>query len=454
MRSQPLAFMSYSHFDDDNDNGYLTKFCKKLSKEVRAHTGKDFPIFQDRKDIKWGENWKERINGSLQSATFLIPIISPNFFESKNCREELKQFIEYEKDLNRNDLILPIYYISCPQIENIDPEDNKLAETIRASQWRDWRNLRNKSFNQSRVKGELANLAIEIRDSISYPQKTTFENPNPLTATINNGEKEKNGNKLGPRTLIVDKNQSCHYTKINDAINDANPGDRILIYPGIYQEGLILSQPLEITGEGALGSIVVQAAGQSVLLFKTNRGHIANLVLEQKGGGNWFCIDIAQGSLELEGCDVTSQGSSCVAIHDNARPLLKHNRIHHSKQSGILVFDNGKGILEDNEIFENNFAGIEIRNFGNPILRHNIIRNGKQNGILVYDNGRGTFEDNDIFESEFPQIGILLYGNPFSVITAYTMVNKTAFLYLPKFWGYLKIMTYLVMNIHKSPLNQ
>jgi F-box protein 11 len=111
---QPVAFLSYVHSDDEHDNGGLTQFCKCLSAEIKVQTGEEFPIFQDRKDIKWGQNWKERIENTLDEVTFLIPIITPSFFTSTPCCDEFKRFIEREKKLNRNDLILPVYYVSSP----------------------------------------------------------------------------------------------------------------------------------------------------------------------------------------------------------------------------------------------------------------------------------------------------------------------------------------------------
>ncbi|MHB8118067.1 MAG: right-handed parallel beta-helix repeat-containing protein [Methanothrix sp.] len=415
MIEQPMAFMSYTHFDDENDRGYITKFCKKLGKEVQAQTGKEFSIFQDIESIRWGDTWRERICSSIHSVTFFIPIITPSFFKSENCRDELTQFIEHEKSLSRNDLILPIYYITCTQIENEDVADDKLVKAIKDHQMKDWRNLRKKSFEIRGVTDKLVNLAIEIRDAIGYPQKTIFEDPKKLTVDINNvyNEKDISKVKLMPRVLIVDKCQANCYSTNNEPIKDASPGDKILIHPGIYQEGLILNKPLDIIGEGMLDSIIVQAIGQSALLFKTDEGCVANLTFQQMGGGNWFCIDIAKGSLQLEGCDITSEGSACISIHDNANPIIRHNRIHKSSQSGILIFNRGMGILEYNEIYENTYAGIEIKKFGNPVLRHNIIRDGKQNGVLVYDSGRGTFENNDIFGNEFPQIAIFINGNPY-----------------------------------------
>jgi hypothetical protein len=54
--SKPAAFMSYAHFNDAHDDGQLSEFRERLAAEVRAQTGRDFVIFQDRTDIAWGQN--------------------------------------------------------------------------------------------------------------------------------------------------------------------------------------------------------------------------------------------------------------------------------------------------------------------------------------------------------------------------------------------------------------
>ena len=71
---------------------------------------------------------------------------------------------------------------------------------------------------------------------------------------------------------------------ITEVIEKANPGDRILVRPGLYQEGLVVDKPLEIIGEGGPGDVVVQATGKNALLFQTTMGRVANLTLRQMGG--------------------------------------------------------------------------------------------------------------------------------------------------------------------------
>jgi len=94
----PAAFLCYTHFDDHHNQGQLTEFRKLLSAEVRAQTGEEFLIFQDRDSIEWGENWEGRIRRTINQITFLIPVITPSFFSSAECRKETLSFLARETE--------------------------------------------------------------------------------------------------------------------------------------------------------------------------------------------------------------------------------------------------------------------------------------------------------------------------------------------------------------------
>jgi hypothetical protein len=166
-RATPAAFISYVRFEDEHNNGRLSDFCRLLSAEIRVQTGEEFYIFQDRKDIGWGENWEHRIDESIDAVTFLIPIITPSYFKSEACRNELARFLEREKKQGRNDLILPIYYVNTPLLN--DPEKlatDELAQVIASHQYADWRHLRFEPFSSSQVGKALEQLAIQIRQAL------------------------------------------------------------------------------------------------------------------------------------------------------------------------------------------------------------------------------------------------------------------------------------------------
>ncbi len=172
---KPIAFFSYAHRDDQN--GRLSKLREHLSAEVSVQTGADFEIFQDRLDIRWGQNWKERIETSLNEVVFLIPVITPSFFTSQSCRNELQQFLKREKDLDRNDLILPIYYVDSPLLNNAAKRaTDELAQAVHAHQYVDWRKLRDKPWHTAIVKTTLTSLAVQIRDALDRVQETRQTN--------------------------------------------------------------------------------------------------------------------------------------------------------------------------------------------------------------------------------------------------------------------------------------
>jgi F-box protein 11 len=436
-----MAFMSYVRVDDQHEGGRLSQLRDRLSAEVRMQAGEEFPIFQDRTDIRWGQNWKERLESSVDAVTFLIPIITPSYFRSQPCRDELERFLAREAELQRNDLVLPVYYVSTPLLD--DPArraaDN-LAEAVASHQYVDWRQLRFEAFTSPQIGLLLAQMAVQIRDALERAGGTPpAARPAPRRRAASTGTRRPTNREVArvsepaaedagvaevaavtraptARTeqpaRVVDQMGGGDHTSITDAIRAAKSGDRILVRPGLYQEALVMDKPLEIIGDGEMSDITVQATGAHTVAFQATTGRVANLTLKQAGGGKWYCVDIAQGRLVLEGCDITSLSLACVAIHGGADPRLKGNRIHDGKEFGVFVYDQGQGMLEGNDIFGNYYAGVCIATGGNPTLRRNRIHDCTTDGVSVIDQGQGTLEDNDIFGNRYTGVLINTGGKP------------------------------------------
>src|SRR5690606_22248027 len=95
-----------------------TAFRKTLESAVHVVTGReDFRIFQDVEGIVIGEQWQKKLAEVIGSANFLVPMVSPLFFNSEPCREEVALFLAHERQLQRDDLILPVYFLSSPKLE-------------------------------------------------------------------------------------------------------------------------------------------------------------------------------------------------------------------------------------------------------------------------------------------------------------------------------------------------
>lgn len=168
----PAAFLSYpSEADEDGDVSWLRE---RLEKEVRLQTGeRAFRIFQDRRDLQWGDSWRDRIEAAIDGSTYLLPLIQPLFFTSEECCRELERFAEREARLGRNDLILPIYYISVSDMSERSSEP--LKALIARRQYEDWRKLRNEdaATRMRAVRG----LAERMVQAIGRASRTTPVTP-------------------------------------------------------------------------------------------------------------------------------------------------------------------------------------------------------------------------------------------------------------------------------------
>lgn len=152
MKTSSVAFLSYAHRDDEYHGGAIS-----------VAIGEDFHIFQDRKDVAWGKHWPSKLKEGLAGSRFLIAILSPSFFKSDYCRNELTEFLEIERLSGRNDLVLPIYYVTTPFLENpVRREGDTLANAISQRQYRDWRDLRHEPFSEPKVRRKLDSLAQEL----------------------------------------------------------------------------------------------------------------------------------------------------------------------------------------------------------------------------------------------------------------------------------------------------
>jgi CheY-like chemotaxis protein len=165
----PEAYLSYTRLDDEYFGGAITSLRRLLELGVQVVTGdKTFNIFQDVDGIEFGQKWKKRLTQAISTSRFLIPIVTPLFFKSDPCRDELKQFMQHEASLGRDDLILPVYFVTAPVLER--PEllkDDALASEIGSRQRYDWRVQADLPPNDPKVRLAVRELAEKIATAIA-----------------------------------------------------------------------------------------------------------------------------------------------------------------------------------------------------------------------------------------------------------------------------------------------
>lgn len=78
-------------------------------------------------------------------------------------------------------------------------------------------------------------------------------------------------------------------------------------------------------------------------------------------------------------------------IRTGSNPVIRGNKIWGGQNGGVLVYNSGLGLLEQNEIFDNAMAGVWIKTDSNPTLKRNKIFDGRDGGICIFNGGKGKF---------------------------------------------------------------
>ena len=183
------------------------------------------------------------------------------------------------------------------------------------------------------------------------------------------------------------------FATIGAAVREAPAGARIVVAPGVYVEGIVIDRPLEIVAEGAPGTVVVEARDASCLVMEAGYARVRGLVLRGRTGPDGrtrFAVDVPQGHLLLEDCEITSDALACVAIRGrSAAPVLRRCHVRDGKGSGVFVQGGGTGTLEHCAVAGNALAGIEVGSEGQPTLRHCAILDSRGPGVYVSLGGGG-----------------------------------------------------------------
>lgn len=159
----PAGFWSYTHRDDELEGGRIRRLAEKLQGEYELLTGETLTLFVDKSDISWGEEWRTRIDGALTGTTFFIPIITPKYFQSQECRRELILFADQSTSLGVEELFLPILYADVPMVTERDVQiDDPAVKKVRETQYENWTHLRLAAEDSAEYRTAVNRLASRL----------------------------------------------------------------------------------------------------------------------------------------------------------------------------------------------------------------------------------------------------------------------------------------------------
>ncbi len=391
---QPKGFWSYARGDDAHLDGVLTELRARIAGEVSMLLGHDVGIFQDIHDLRTGDRWAEVLRAGVTKASFLIPVLTPRFFNRDWCREEVLTYLRISQENGVEPRIFPIRFVEWDE-----DAECEVRAALAPFQFKDLSHWRFESDPTQKAK-LLNEFARDVKARLKVaPAPRPVAKP-AVEALMTDGaavasREAKPSNAPRYNTYVVDPfPRRGDFTTIGAAIKAAEAGSKIVVREGTYREALRLSKPLEIVGEGDRERILVVTAMGDALQCDAPMARISGMRFRREAGGEDYGIWISGGAAEIDDCVVESLSWACVAISGaGSSPSLRRCVLRQGVGGGLMVYDGAQPVVEDCEMLGNAYAGVEVSGAATRVtLRRCIARDGKTAGYIFHDGTGGVIE--------------------------------------------------------------
>jgi len=168
------GFWSYVHKDDQAEGGRISRLARDIVDQFQMITGENISLFLDKDDLGWGDKWKEKIDSRLSTVAFFIPVITPRYFNSAECRHELQFFAQRALAPGIKGLILPLIYVDYPPLHDENNKD-ELIILMRVFQWAFWTELRFMEVGSEGYRREVFKLATQLVEANKLAEKADLD---------------------------------------------------------------------------------------------------------------------------------------------------------------------------------------------------------------------------------------------------------------------------------------
>lgn len=227
--------------------------------------------------------------------------------------------------------------------------------------------------------------------------------------------------------LIVSKIGPEHCHSIGEAIGKAKPGSRIVIYPGLYAEQVVLDKDLEIVGEGNGNDIIIAPPGNTpCVVMRTAYAVVRNVSIRRRKTSDekqTYAVAAGEGRLVLQHVAITCPASAAVLATGAGVSCLMSNVSIYGSRWGVWATDGAEVIIDSSNVSECEEQGIEIRDDATCTVCSCDVHDCGGAGIAVSPKGELHCRDTSVHDNRGP--GVRIQSNTKNRISGCEIVRNS-----------------------------
>ena len=189
------------------------------------------------------------------------------------------------------------------------------------------------------------------------------------------------------------------FSKIADALGNADAGDTILVKRGVYNENITLIMGVVLKGEDPLTTII-DGGRRGPTVMGTSGAEMSHFTV-RNGLEGILCENAAP---YIHHCYVIDNHATGIGAFISL-PWLRNNVVYGNRWSGILAWG-AKSLdayVEQNVVLRNGYSGLALKGPTNIIARNNIFMENHYYGVFADPAaGQTKVEYNNIYKNYYP----------------------------------------------------